>query len=125
LVDRLGYDSLWVGDHLSFAIPILDPFIQLAQAAAYSPRLTLGVGIYLLPLRHPGPVAKQVASLDHSIWFHRKFRMDDWLLHVMKSPSACKARGLNIGSIYTREGTLVASIAQEGLLRRLKKHTQS
>jgi probable F420-dependent oxidoreductase len=65
LVDRLGYDSLWVGDHLSFAIPILDPFIQLAQAAAYSSRLALGVGVYLLPLRHPGPVAKQVASLDH------------------------------------------------------------
>jgi probable F420-dependent oxidoreductase len=65
LIDRLGYDSLWVGDHLSFAIPILDPLIQLAQAATYSPRLALGVGVYLLPLRHPGPVAKQVASLDH------------------------------------------------------------
>ena len=65
LVDRLGYDSLWVGDHLSFAIPILDPFIQLAQAATYSSRLMLGVGVYLLPLRHPGPVAKQVATLDH------------------------------------------------------------
>ena len=65
LIDRLGYDSLWVGDHLSFAIPILDPFIQLAQAATYSARLALGVGVYLLPLRHPGPVAKQVASLDH------------------------------------------------------------
>jgi probable F420-dependent oxidoreductase len=64
LVDRLGYDSLWVGDHLSFAIPILDPLIQLAQAAAFSPRLTFGTGVYLLPLRHPGPVAKQVATLD-------------------------------------------------------------
>ncbi len=65
MIDRLGYDSLWVGDHLSFAIPILDPFIQLAQAATYSARLELGVGVYLLPLRHPGPVAKQVATLDH------------------------------------------------------------
>jgi len=64
LVDRLGYDSLWTGDHLSFAIPILDPLIQLAQAAAVSPRLTFGTGVYLLPLRHPGPVAKQVATLD-------------------------------------------------------------
>ena len=63
----------------------------------------------------------QVASLDHSIWFHRKFRMDDWLLHVMESPCAGKARGLNIGSIYTRDGALVASVAQEGLLRPLKK----
>ena len=65
LIDRLGYDSLWVGDHLSFAIPILDPFIQLAQAATYSKRLELGIGVYLLPLRHPGPVAKQAATLDH------------------------------------------------------------
>ncbi|MBT6341252.1 MAG: acyl-CoA thioesterase II [Desulfobacula sp.] len=62
-----------------------------------------------------------VASLDHSMWFHREFRMDDWLLYVMKSPSAGKARGLSIGSIYTRDGILVASVAQEGLLRPLKK----
>ncbi|MDE0728357.1 MAG: LLM class flavin-dependent oxidoreductase [Alphaproteobacteria bacterium] len=65
MIDGLGYDSLWVGDHLSFAIPILDPFIQLAQAATYSSRLELGIGVYLLPLRHPGPVAKQAATLDH------------------------------------------------------------
>jgi acyl-CoA thioesterase II len=59
----------------------------------------------------------QVASLDHSMWFHKKFRMDDWLLYVMKSPNAGKARGLSIGSIYTRDGSLVASVAQEGLIR--------
>jgi len=63
----------------------------------------------------------QVASLDHSIWFHREFRMDDWLLYVMKSPSASRARGLSFGSIYTRDGVLVASVAQEGLIRPLKK----
>ncbi|HCY84019.1 MAG TPA: acyl-CoA thioesterase II [Desulfobacteraceae bacterium] len=61
----------------------------------------------------------QVASLDHAIWFHRDFRMDDWLLHVMRSPSAEGGRGVNFGSIYTRDGTLVASVAQEGLLRKL------
>ena len=63
----------------------------------------------------------QVASLDHSMWFHRDFRMDDWLLYVLKSPSASKGRGLNFGSIYTRDGMLVASVAQEGLYRRLEK----
>lgn len=63
----------------------------------------------------------QVASLDHSIWFHREFRMDDWLLYVMKSPSAARGRGLNIGSIYTRDKVLVASVAQEGLLRSLER----
>jgi probable F420-dependent oxidoreductase len=65
LVDRCGYDSLWVGDHLAFAVSILDPLLQLAQAAVVSRRLLLGTNVYLLPLRHPGPVAKQVATLDH------------------------------------------------------------
>ena len=65
LVDDCGYDSLWVGDHLAFAVSILDPLLQLAQAAVVSPRLTLGTNVYLLPLRHPGPAAKMVASLDH------------------------------------------------------------
>jgi len=59
----------------------------------------------------------QIASLDHAMWFHRDFRMDDWLLYAMKSPSACMARGLSEGKIYTREGKLVASVAQEGLIR--------
>jgi acyl-CoA thioesterase-2 len=59
----------------------------------------------------------QVASLDHAMWFHRDFRMDDWLLYAMQSPNACKARGLAIGKIFTREGVLVASVAQEGLIR--------
>jgi probable F420-dependent oxidoreductase len=65
LVDTCGYDSLWVGDHIAFAVSILDPLLQLAQAAVVSRRLLLGTNVYLLPLRHPGPVAKQVASLDH------------------------------------------------------------
>jgi len=57
------------------------------------------------------------ASLDHAMWFHRDFRMDDWLLYVLDSPSASGARGLCRGSIYTRDGRLVASAAQEGMLR--------
>src|SRR6201998_746792 len=65
LVDDCGYDSLWVGDHVAFAVAILDPLLQLAQAAVVSRRLTLGTNVYLLPLRHPGPMAKQVATLDH------------------------------------------------------------
>lgn len=59
----------------------------------------------------------QVASLDHALWFHRDFRMDDWLLHAMHSPSAGGARGLSQGSIFDRNGRLVASVAQEGLIR--------
>lgn len=64
LADRLAYDSLWVGDHIAFAVPILDPLLQLAQLAAFSQRLTLGTAVYLLPLRHPVLAAKQVATLD-------------------------------------------------------------
>jgi len=60
----------------------------------------------------------QIASIDHAMWFHRDFRMDQWLLHVMDSPSATHARGLNRGSVYTEDGVLVASVAQEGLIRR-------
>ena len=59
----------------------------------------------------------QIASLGHSMWYHRDFRMDEWLLYVMKSPNATKARGLSDGRIYTRQGKLVASVAQEGLIR--------
>jgi acyl-CoA thioesterase-2 len=59
----------------------------------------------------------QVASLDHAMWFHRDFRMDDWLLYVIESPSAGKARGLSHGSIFTRDGRLIASTSQEGLIR--------
>lgn len=65
LLDRLGFDSLWVGDHLAFTTPILDPFVQLAHASAYSRRLTVATGVYLLPMRHPAAAAKQAASLDH------------------------------------------------------------
>jgi acyl-CoA thioesterase-2 len=59
----------------------------------------------------------QVASLDHVMWFHQSFRVDDWLLHVMDSPAAHGARGLVRGKIFTRDGRLVASTAQEGLIR--------
>lgn len=59
----------------------------------------------------------QVASLDHALWFHRPFRTDEWLLYAQDSPSASGGRGFNRGAIYTREGLLVASVAQEGLIR--------
>jgi len=65
LVDRAGFDALWVGDHLSMPIPFLDPFLLLAQAAVVSRRLLLGTGVYLLPLRNVGAAAKQAATLDH------------------------------------------------------------
>jgi len=59
----------------------------------------------------------QLASLDHALWFHRPFRADEWLLYVQESPSSHGARGFCRGDVFTREGVLVASVAQEGLLR--------
>lgn len=59
----------------------------------------------------------QVASLDHSLWFHANLRMDDWLLYAMDSPWAGNARGFSRGSVFNRQGQLVASVAQEGLIR--------
>src|SRR5438067_4444980 len=64
-IDRCGFDSIWVADYIWYPAAILDPLLMLAQAAVVSRRLLLGIGVYLLPLRHPVPVAKQVATLDH------------------------------------------------------------
>jgi acyl-CoA thioesterase-2 len=61
----------------------------------------------------------QVASLDHALWFHRPFRVDEWLLYACDSPSAQGARGMTRGLVFARDGRLVASTAQEGLIRLL------
>ncbi|WP_427018158.1 acyl-CoA thioesterase [Pseudarthrobacter sp. P1] len=58
-----------------------------------------------------------IASLDHAMWWHRPVRVDEWLLYVAESPSASGARGLNTGRFFDREGNLVASVAQEGMIR--------
>jgi len=67
-----------------------------------------------LTVRSPG---MQVASLDNALWFHAPFRVDRWLLYSIDSPAAAGARGFARGSIFTRDGRLVASVAQEGLIR--------
>jgi acyl-CoA thioesterase II len=63
------------------------------------------------------------ASLDHALWFHRPFRADDWLLYAQDSPNMSGARGFSRGLIFTRDGTLVASVAQEGLLRERREQS--
>jgi acyl-CoA thioesterase-2 len=62
----------------------------------------------------------QIASIDHAMWFHRPFRADEWLLYAQDAPSASGARGFNRGAIYKRDGTLIASVTQEGLMRQRK-----
>jgi len=65
------------------------------------------------------------ASLDHSLWFHRPFRADEWLLYAQDSPNLSGARGFSRGSIFASDGTLVASVAQEGLLRQRRAEETS
>lgn len=85
----------------------------LAYASDYSLLLTA-----ILPHRGKFDRTKLfLASLDHAIWFHRDFRMDDWLLYALDSPSASNARGFSRGSIFDKNGRLIASVVQEGLIR--------
>ena len=71
------------------------------------------------PHRGEGERPAMLASLDHAIWFHRDFRMDEWLLYVQESPTASGARGFARGTFFDRGGRLISSVAQEGLMRRL------
>jgi acyl-CoA thioesterase II len=97
--------------------PIADDMAVHQYLLAYASDFNL-VGTSLYPHGHTFWEAQmQVASLDHAMWFHRDFRMDDWLLYAMQSPSASRARGLSIGRIFTRDGRLAATVAQEGLIR--------
>jgi acyl-CoA thioesterase-2 len=85
----------------------------LAYASDYS-LITTSLLPHGIGYRTPG---LRVASLDHSLWMHRPFRVDEWLLYAMDSPTAGGGRGFTRGSIYARNGALVASVAQEGLVR--------
>ncbi len=88
-----------------------------ACVLTYASDLSL-LGATLIPHGlHIGAPGLQTASLDHSMWFHRPFRVDEWLLYDQVSPSASGGRGLAIGRVSTRDGRLVATIAQEGLIR--------
>jgi acyl-CoA thioesterase II len=94
-----------------------DDLLQHQAVLAYASDYGL-LGAALLPhalsFRQPHV---QAATLDHAMWFHRRFPVDEWLLYTMESPSAGGARAFTRGNIFTRDGTLVASVAQEGLLR--------
>jgi acyl-CoA thioesterase-2 len=109
---RAALDHIWLRTRGSLPD---DPVLQRALLAFVSDMSLLDTA--LLPHGKSIFSDVKVASLDHAMWFHRPFRADDWLLYVQDSPSASGARGFNRGAIYTREGGLVASVAQEGLIR--------
>ncbi|WP_010544911.1 acyl-CoA thioesterase [Sphingomonas elodea] len=93
-----------------------DPALHRAMLA-YASDMTL-LGTCMLPHGVSWTSGQvQTASLDHALWMHEPFRFDEWLLYATDSPWAGHARGFNRGSIYTRDGRLVASVTQEGLIR--------
>ena len=112
-VERVSHQAVW----MKTLGPMPDDQRLHRAALAYASDYTL-----LEPMlrRHglswatPG---MSVASLDHAMWWHRPLRVDDWLLYVADSPSASGARGLSRGRFYNRDGELVASVAQEGMVR--------
>ena len=91
-----------------------DPLLHVC-AAAYASDLTILVTSLLPHGRRPDEL--MMASLDHAMWFHRPLRADQWLLYDTVSPTASGGRGLASGQIFTHDGTLVASVVQEGLMR--------
>jgi acyl-CoA thioesterase-2 len=111
--DHVAHQAVW----LKATGPLPDDADLHRAALLYASDYTLLEPIYR---RHgvafvtPGLKA---ASLDHAMWWHRPARVDEWLLYVQESPNAVGGRGLSLGRIYDRAGTLVASVAQEGMVR--------
>jgi len=93
-----------------------DPLLHRALLAYASDHALLGAALRPHGLSFMSGRLRP-ASIDHAMWFHRDFRLDDWLLYSMDSPSASGARGLCRGSFFSRDGRLVASTAQEGMVR--------
>ncbi|HLJ70459.1 MAG TPA: acyl-CoA thioesterase II [Roseiarcus sp.] len=106
--------ALWI--RINSPLPD-DPIIHRAALAFLSDMTLLGTSV-VAHGRNLGEPEIQAASLDHALWLHRPFRADEWLLYAQDSPSAGGARGFNRGLLYSRDRTLVASVAQEGLIRK-------
>lgn len=93
-----------------------DNVVVQQSILAYASDLSL-MATALLPHADAKMAQMQMASLDHAVWFHHPIKMDEWHLYAKDSPSASGARGFNRASLFTRDGKLVASVAQEGLIR--------
>lgn len=91
-----------------------DPTLHCAVLAYASDATLLDIACYPHGLSWIDPRARH-ASLDHSMWVHRPFRVDDWLLYAQVVPSVAASRAFARGSVFTRDGALVASVTQEGL----------
>jgi len=99
-----------------------DPFVHVAAFTYFSDMTLMGAALAPHGLLPGGPDV-MIASLDHSIWFHRPFRPDEWWLYDQESPYAGGGRGLVHSRVHTPDGTLVASVSQEALLRKARPRT--
>jgi len=106
------YQRVW----FRAAGPLPDALALHQCVLAYASDLTL-LDTSILPHAIDFGPGLQAASLDHAMWFHRRFRADEWLLYAQDSPVSRGARGYSRGSVFTRSGELVASMTQEGLIR--------
>ena len=109
------YRNLWMRSNGVFPDDPVMHKILLAYASDFS---LLGTALLPHALTFYQSTIR-AASLDHAMWFHRDFRMDEWLLYSMDSPSASCGRGFSRGNLFSREGKLVASVAQEGMIRKI------
>jgi acyl-CoA thioesterase-2 len=109
---RRGPNPVWVRANGELG----DDLAQHACLLTYASDMALVDNMYR-PHRRAGQRPAMLASLDHALWFHRDFRMDEWLLYVQESPSAAGARGFARGTFFDRAGRLICSVAQEGLMR--------
>ncbi len=112
-------NSVW----LRTCAPLPDDLPIHQAVLAYASDLTLIQGALLPHGRSVFDGSLQVASLDHALWFHRPFRADEWLLYSQDTPSASAQRGFARGELFTRDGVLVASAVQEGLMRPVTPRT--
>jgi acyl-CoA thioesterase-2 len=116
-MEATPYRHVWMksNEEVSLGLP------EQQQMLAYASDFRL-LGTATIPHLHE--VSYQnlfLASLDHAMWFHRDFRIDDWLLYAIDSPSASNSRGFTRGNIFDREGRLIASVVQEGLIREMRQ----
>jgi len=111
--EHVAYQAVW----LKALSPLPADQALHTAALAYVSDYTILESIYRrhgISWAHPGLSS---ASLDHAMWFHRPARVDEWMLYVQESPSAQGGRGLALGRIYSRDGSLLATVAQEGMVR--------
>ncbi len=118
--DRPPEQGFWI--RVNTTVPD-SPMLQRALLAYSSDFYLMGTALRPHGERFSSE-GMQAASLDHAMWFHREFRMDEWVLYMMESTSASGSRGLNLGKFYRRDGTLVASCTQEGLIRQPRRQAE-